>query len=192
MHTGICPWANNSEPERRYHDTEWGKPVHDDRALFEFLVLEGMQAGLSWAIVLKKRERLREAFDGFDPAAVAAFGPEKIDALRKDPALIRNRLKINAAVKNARAFLLVREEYGSFDAFIWSFVGNRPVVNAWTNAGQVPSSTPVSEVMSRALKARGFSFVGPTICYAFMQAVGMVNDHLVGCPARWTAREPEA
>ena len=188
MHTVICPWANNSELERLYHDTEWGRPVHDDRVLFEFLVLEGMQAGLSWAIVLRKRERLREAFDGFDPRVVSGYGPEKIDALMADPACIRNRRKITAAVKNARAFLDVCAEYGSFDAFIWSFVGHRPIDNAWTDPAKVPSSTPVSEAMSRALKARGFSFVGPTICYAFMQAVGMVNDHLVGCPARRTSR----
>jgi len=188
MHTGTCPWAFSSELEKSYHDTEWGKPVHDDRALFEFLILEGMQAGLSWAIVLKKRERFREAFDGFDPIPVAAYGPEKIAALLNDPELIRNRRKIDAAVKNARAFLRVREEYGSFDAYIWSFVGNRPIVNAWTDAKQVPASTPVSETISRALKARGFSFVGPTICYAFMQAVGMVNDHLFNCPARSAAR----
>lgn len=184
MHENLCPWANTSELERRYHDTEWGKPVHDDRVLFEFLILEGMQAGLSWAIVLRKRERLREAFDGFDPRAVCAYGPDKIRALLEDPALIRNRLKVNAAVKNARAFLNVCEKYGSFDSYIWSFVGHTPVVNAWTDIKQVPAQTPVSDTMSRDLKDKGFSFVGPTICYAFMQAVGMVNDHLVGCPAR--------
>jgi DNA-3-methyladenine glycosylase I len=170
--------------ERRYHGTEWGKPVHDDRLLFEFLILEGMQAGLSWAIILKKRERLREAFDGFDPFSICAYDADKIQTLLGDPDLIRNRLKVNAAVKNARAFLNVFEEYGSFDSYIWSFTDHTPVINAWTDIKQVPAHTPVSAAMSRALKARGFTFVGPTICYSFMQAVGMVNDHLVGCPAR--------
>jgi DNA-3-methyladenine glycosylase I len=169
---------------RQYHDHEWGRPVHDDRALYEFLVLEGMQAGLSWEIILKRREVMRAAFDGFDPAIVAAYGPDKIEALLKDPALIRNRLKINAAVQNARAFLAVQAEYGSFDAFIWTFVGGVPRVNAWTGMGDIPAKTPESEAMSRALRQKGFAFVGPTICYAFMQATGMVNDHLTGCPAR--------
>lgn len=180
----ICPWALSSPLMRRYHDREWGKPVHDDRALFEFLVLEGMQAGLSWEIVLKRREGMRAAFDGFDPAAVAAYGPDKVEALMRDPALIRNRLKINAAVQNARAFLAVQAEYGSFEAFIWALIGNAPVVNAWTSPEEVPAKTPASEAMSRVLKKKGFAFVGPTICYAFMQATGMVNDHLTGCPAR--------
>lgn len=184
MHEDLCPWANNSELERAYHDTEWGKPVHDDKVLFEFILLEGMQAGLSWAIVLQKRARLREAFDGFDPRAVSAYGPEKVRALLSDPGVIRNRRKINAAVKNAQAFLNVCAQYGSFDPYIWSFIGHTPIVNAWTDIGQVPAQTPVSAAMSRDLKEKGFSFVGPTICYAFMQAVGMVNDHLVGCPAR--------
>lgn len=184
MQENLCPWANNSELERRYHDTEWGKPVHDDRLLFEFLILEGMQAGLSWAIVLKKRERLRAAFDGFDPVSVSAYGADKVQALLSDPELIRNRLKVNAAVKNARAFLKIQGEYGSFDSYIWSFVGHTPIVNTWTDSDQIPARTPVSAEMSRALKGKGFSFVGPTICYAFMQAVGMVNDHLAGCPAR--------
>lgn len=185
MQGNRCAWAYNSEQERTYHDTEWGKPVHDDRLLFEFLILEGMQAGLSWSIVLNKRENMRAAFDGFDPEKISAYGPDKIAALLSDPALIRNRLKVNAAVKNARAFLNVRAEHGSFDAYIWSFVDHAPVVNAWTDMREIPAQTPVSARMSRALKARGFCFVGPTICYAFMQAVGMVNDHLVGCPNRW-------
>jgi DNA-3-methyladenine glycosylase I len=180
----ICPWALSSPLMRQYHDHEWGRPVHDDRALFEFLVLEGMQAGLSWEIVLKRREGMRAAFDDFDPAIVAAYGPDKIQTLLQDPALIRNRLKINAAVQNARAFLAVQAEYGSFDAFIRTFVGNVPLVNAWTSLGEIPAKTPESEAMSRALRKKGFAFAGPTICYAFMQATGMVNDHLIGCPAR--------
>jgi DNA-3-methyladenine glycosylase I len=176
-----CPWAEGSDLERAYHDHEWGRPVHDDRLLFEFLVLEGAQAGLSWSTILKKREGYRRAFDNFEAAKVAAYSGAKIARLLEDPGIIRNRLKVRAAVTNARAFLAVQKEFGSFDAYIWQFVGGRPIRNAWQSLQQIPASTPESEAMSRDLKRRGFTFVGPTICYAFMQAVGMVNDHLIDC-----------
>jgi DNA-3-methyladenine glycosylase I len=165
----------------RYHDEEWGVPVHDDRVLFEFLCLEGAQAGLSWETVLKKRPNYRTAFASFDPAAVARFNVRKVDALLKDPGLIRNRLKIESAVSNARALLAVQKEFGSFDAYIWRFVEGHPVVNVWQLMKQVPASTAQSDAMSKDLRKRGFNFVGSTICYAFMQAVGMVNDHLTSC-----------
>ncbi len=165
----------------RYHDEEWGVPVHDDRRLFEFLVLEGAQAGLSWRTVLARRERYREAFRGFDPATVARFGARDVARLLSDAGLIRNRLKIEAAVENARRFLAVRREFGTFDGYIWSFVGGAPVVNRFRTAAEVPAETEASRAMSRDLKKRGFRFAGPTICYAFMQAVGMVNDHVRGC-----------
>jgi DNA-3-methyladenine glycosylase I len=164
-----------------YHDSEWGVPVHDDRTLFEFLVLEGAQAGLSWITVLRKRPAYRKAFAGFDPARVARFTPRKIASLLADPGIIRNRLKIESAVRNARAFLEVQEEFGSFDAYQWRFVDGRPKVNRRRRDGDVPPRTPVSDAFSRDLKQRGFSFVGSTIMYAHMQAVGMVNDHLVRC-----------
>ena len=164
-----------------YHDTEWGVPCHDDRTLFEFLILEGAQAGLSWETILRKRRAYRRAFSGFDPDAVARYDERKQSELLKDEGLVRNRLKIAAAVTNAGAFLRVREEHGTFDRYIWQFVGGRPRVNGWRGHGDVPARTPESEAMSRDLAARGFRFVGPTICYAFMQAVGMVNDHLVQC-----------
>lgn len=175
-----CGWAT-SPLLVQYHDAEWGVPVHDDRTLFEFLVLECAQAGLSWETILRRREGYRRAFAGFDPAAVARFGPEEVEALLADPGIIRNRRKIEAAVNNARAFLRVQEEFGSFDRYIWQFVGGEPRVNRWRRASEVPSSTPESEAMSRDLRRRGFQFVGPTICYAYMQATGMVNDHLAGC-----------
>lgn len=176
-----CPWATDDPLYIAYHDREWGVPLHEDRALFEFLVLEGAQAGLSWLTILRKRENYRRAFDGFDPAAVARFDEARVAALLDDPGIIRNRLKINAAVGNARAFLKVQDEFGSFAAYMWAFVGGRPIVNRWESLRQVPAQTAESRALSQDLKRRGFSFVGPTIMYAHMQAVGMVNDHLVGC-----------
>lgn len=176
-----CPWATDDPLYIAYHDREWGVPLHDDRALFEFLVLEGAQAGLSWLTILRKRENYRRAFDGFDPAAVARFDEARVAALLDDPGIIRNRLKINAAVGNASAFLKVQDEFGSFAAYMWAFVGGRPIVNRWESLRQVPAQTAESRALSQDLKRRGFSFVGPTIMYAHMQAVGMVNDHLVGC-----------
>ncbi len=164
-----------------YHDREWGVPVHDDRKHFEFLVLEAAQAGLSWAIVLNKREGYRRAFSEFDPAKVARFTAKRIEALVADPSIVRNRMKIEAVVRNARAFLAVQEEFGSFDTYCWRFVSGRPVVNRWTSMSQIPATTPASDAFSKDLKARGFSFVGSTVIYAHMQAVGMVNDHVVDC-----------
>ena len=175
-----CPWASN-DLSIRYHDEEWGAPVHDDRTLFEFLILEGAQAGLSWDTVLKKRENYRAAFDNFDPQKIARYGRRKIQSLMDNPGIIRNRLKIASAIKNAKAFLKVQEEFGSFDAYIWQFIGGAPIVNARRSMKQVPARTAESDAMSKDLKNRGFSFVGTTICYAFMQAVGMVNDHLISC-----------
>lgn len=178
-----CPWASgNSGPVyMRYHDEEWGVPVHDDRTHFEFLVLDGAQAGLSWSTILNKRENYRKAFAGFDPEKVAKFGRRKIESLLKDPGIVRNRRKVEGAVKNARAFLKVQKEFGSFDKYIWQFVGGKPRQNRWKTLKQIPSETEESLAMSEDLRARGFSFVGPTICYAYMQAAGMVNDHLVSC-----------
>jgi DNA-3-methyladenine glycosylase I len=175
-----CAWASN-EFSIRYHDEEWGVPVHDDRLLFEFLVLEGAQAGLSWDTILRKRERYREVFDRFDPALVARYGKRKVNALLGDAGIVRNRLKIAAAIGNAQAFLAVAEEFGSFDAYIWQFIGGRPRVNAWRTLQELPARTAESDAMSKDLKRRGFRFVGSTICYAFMQAVGMVNDHAPDC-----------
>ena len=175
-----CGWAQ-SELAIAYHDTEWGVPLHDDRALFEFLILEGAQAGLSWETILRKRDAYRSAFDTFDARAIATYGARRVKTLLADPGIVRNRLKIAAAIANARGFLEVQREFGTFDAYIWGFVGGRPRINRWRRAGEVPARTPESEAMSRDLLRRGFTFVGPTICYAFMQAVGMVNDHLVDC-----------
>jgi DNA-3-methyladenine glycosylase I len=175
-----CAWASNPL-SIRYHDEEWGVPVHDDRTLFEFLILEGAQAGLSWDTILKKRESYRAAFHGFDPAEVASYSEADITRLLGDAGIIRNRLKINSAIGNARAFLAVQQEFGTFDKYIWTFVGGSPLVNAWRNSSQLPASTPESDAMSRDLKKRSFRFVGTTICYAFMQAVGMVNDHALTC-----------
>ncbi len=182
--TDRCPWARTalSIP---YHDHEWGVPVHDDRLLFEFLVLEGAQAGLSWETILRKREAYRAAFEGFDPERVARYTRRKIESLLRNEGIVRNRLKIESAVKNAKAFLKVQEEFGSFAAYQWPFVGGSPRQNAWRSTKQVPPRTAESDAFSRDLKQRGFSFVGSTIMYAHMQAVGMVNDHLVTCP-RWT------
>jgi len=175
-----CPWAK-SELYVQYHDTEWGVPVHDDRLLFEFLVLEGAQAGLSWETILKKRENYRRAFDNFDPTVVAVYGQKKLKGLLADAGIVRNRLKIESAIQNAEAFLAVEDELGTFDGYIWGFVGHQPQQNAWGSIKEVPAKTPESDAMSKDLKRRGFTFVGSTICYAFMQAVGMVNDHLVDC-----------
>jgi DNA-3-methyladenine glycosylase I len=175
-----CSWAQN-ELAIRYHDEEWGVPVHDDTTLFEFLVLEGAQAGLSWDTILRKRENYRAAFDGFDPAKISRYGQRKIQSLLRNDGIIRNRLKIASSVRNARAFLEVQGEFGSFDRYIWQFVGGGPVLNQRRSMKQVPARTAESDAMSKDLKKRGFSFVGSTICYAFMQAVGMVNDHLVEC-----------
>jgi len=176
-----CPWAKK-ELDILYHDTEWGVPLHDDRALFELLILEGAQAGLSWSTVLAKRENYRPAFDGFDPVKVAGYDAGKVAELLSNPGIIRNRLKIASAIGNAAAYLKVCEEFGSFDAYLWQFVGNRPIQNAWRELAQLPARTAESDAMSRDLLQRGFKFVGSTICYAFMQAAGMVNDHLVDCP----------
>jgi DNA-3-methyladenine glycosylase I len=175
-----CPWAK-TDLYVQYHDTEWGVPVHDDRLLFEFLILEGAQAGLSWETILNKREYYREAFDRFEPAIVAKYGEKKRKSLLLDAGIVRNRLKIEAAIQNAKTFLAVREEFGEFDKYIWEFVGSKPKQNTWKSIQQVPAKTSESDAMSKDLKRRGFKFVGSTICYAFMQAVGMVNDHLVGC-----------
>lgn len=175
-----CAWAT-TDLSIAYHDEEWGVPVHDDRRLFEFLILEGAQAGLSWETVLRKRDSYRVALDDFDPRTVASYGQEKIESLLQDPGIIRNRRKVEAAVQNARAFLKVQEEFGRFDAYIWRFIGGRPRQNAWRALSEIPSQSAESLAMSKDLKKRGFNFVGPTICYAFMQAVGMVNDHVVGC-----------
>jgi DNA-3-methyladenine glycosylase I len=175
-----CDWAR-SDLMIRYHDEEWGVPVHDDGKLFEFLILEGAQAGLSWETILNKRENYRAAFDGFDVQRVARYDRRKIAQLLKNPGIVRNRLKIASAVRNAQALLRVEEEFASFDHYIWQFVNGRPRVNSWKSRNQLPASTAESDAMSKALKKRGFNFVGSTICYAFMQAVGMVNDHAVQC-----------
>ncbi len=176
-----CPWAT-AEPNVTYHDEEWGVPVHDDRLLFEFLILEGAQAGLSWTTILKKRENYRKAFDGFHAEKIARYGARDTKRLLRDGGIVRNRLKIAAAIENAKMFLAVREEFGTFDAYVWSFVGGKPIQNSWRRMADVPARTVESDTMSRDLQRRGFKFVGSTICYALMQATGMVNDHLVTCP----------
>jgi len=180
-----CKWAaGGNKLYLDYHDHEWGVPQHDDRVLFEFLILEGAQAGLSWSTILNKREGYRKTFSGFDPEKVARYDKATIDKLLQDPAIVRNRLKVESAVINARAFLEVREEFGSFDAYIWRFTGGKPIQNSWKTMKQVPASTKISDAMSKELKIRGFKFVGSTIMYAHMQATGMVNDHTVNC-FRW-------
>ena len=176
-----CPWAT-SEPAIAYHDEEWGVPVHDDRMLFEFLILEGAQAGLSWMTILKKRENYRKAFDGFRAENIAHYDARKVKRLLHDEGIVRNRLKIAATIQNAKAFLAVRKEFGDFDAYLWGFVGGKPIQNRWRTMGDVPARTAESDAMSHDLLRRGFKFVGSTICYALMQATGMVNDHLVTCP----------
>jgi DNA-3-methyladenine glycosylase I len=179
-HRVRCGWATSDPLYIAYHDEEWGVPSHDERHLFEMLILEGAQAGLSWITILRRREGYRRAFDGFDPEAIARYGPEKAAALLADPGIIRNRAKVDAAVTNARAFLAMRDEPGGFDRFLWGFVDGRPIQNRWQRS-EVPAETAESKAMSKELRWRGFTFVGPTICYAFMQAVGMVNDHAADC-----------
>jgi DNA-3-methyladenine glycosylase I len=176
-----CAWSLASPIEQDYHDHEWGVPVHDDRLLFEFLLLEGAQAGLSWATILKRREGYRKAFDNFDVAKVAAYDDAKIEALIANPEIIRNRLKIQSAVSNAKAFIQIQTEFGSFHNFIWSYVDGKPIQNTWQNRQELPATSPLSDTISRDLKKRGFKFFGSTICYAHMQATGMVNDHTVDC-----------
>ena len=176
-----CAWAGDDPLYQHYHDEEWGVPTHDDRQLFEMLNLEGAQAGLSWITILRKRENYRAAFDNFDAATIVRYDDAKIAALLDNPGIVRNRLKINGVVKNARAFLAVQDEFGSFDAYIWRFVDGAPIVNAWASMGQLPALTDEATAMSKDLKKRGFTFVGPTICYAFMQACGLVNDHTTDC-----------
>ncbi len=183
-----CEWATADPLLATYHDTEWGTPEHDDRKLFEFLVLEGAQAGLSWLTVLKKRDAYRRAFDRFDPERVARYDSRKVRALLGDPGIIRNRLKIDAAISNAVAFLSIQKEFGTFDEYVWRFVGGKPKMNRWKALRQIPARTRESDAMSSALKERSFKFVGTTICYAYMQAVGMVNDHVVSCFRR---RDPD-
>jgi DNA-3-methyladenine glycosylase I len=176
-----CDWAGTDPLYVAYHDGEWGVPVHDDRTLFEFLILEGAQAGLSWSTILNKRENYRQAFDNFDPAQVARYDARKVAELLSNPGIVRNRLKIEAAIQNAKAFLAVQKEFGSFDAYIWQFVGGKPKQNARETLNEIPAKTAESDAMSQDLKKRGFKFVGSTICYAFMQATGMVNDHVADC-----------
>lgn len=176
-----CPWAASGPLEAAYHDREWGVPVHDDRILFEFLVLEAAQAGLSWSTILKKRDGYRLAYDGFDPQRVARYGARRLRVLLGNPGIVRNRLKLEASVTNARRFLEVQEAFGSFDAYLWRFTDGATLVNRWRSPRQVPARTELSEMLSKDLRKRGFRFVGGTICYAFMQAVGMVNDHLITC-----------
>lgn len=181
MTTIRCAWPGDDPLYVEYHDQEWGVPLHDDRAHFEFLVLDGAQAGLSWITILRKRQAYRQAFDNFDPQIVAGYDEMKIAELMGDAGIVRNRQKINSAVKNAQAFLRVQEEFGSFDRYIWDFVDGKPIQNAWPDMASIPAKTPLSETISKDLKKRGFSFVGPTIIYAYMQAAGLVNDHVVGC-----------
>ena len=175
-----CAWANG-ELNMAYHDLEWGVPIHDDRLLFEFLILEGAQAGLSWITILKKRENYRRAFNNFDPAKVARYDAHKIQKLLTDEGIVRNKLKVQSTVQNAKAFLAVQKEFGTFDRYLWQFVRGKPVRNHWKSLGEIPARTPISDALSQDLLKRGFKFVGSTICYAFMQAVGMVNDHMTDC-----------
>ncbi len=181
MNKRRCAWPGDDALYQSYHDTEWGVPLHDDQRLFEFLILEGAQAGLSWITILRKRENYRAAFDGFDPMRIARYDANKIESLLQNAGIVRNRLKVAAAVVNAQKFLDVRDEFGSFDKFIWQFVGGEPKQNKWRSHSLIPATTPESDAMSKELKLRGFKFVGSTICYAHMQATGMVNDHTTGC-----------
>ena len=176
-----CQWANSDPLLTQYHDAEWGVPQHDDRVLLEYIILDGAQAGLSWLTILRKREGYRRAFEGFDATKIAVYDNAKMELLLEDPGIVRNRQKVSSAVSNARAFLAIREEFGSFDHYLWSSLGHQPRKNAWRTDSEIPAKSPEAEALSRNLKKRGFSFVGPTICYAFMQAAGMVNDHLVAC-----------
>lgn len=186
-----CLWARRTPEETVYHDREWGTPLHDDRRLFEFLVLEGAQAGLSWITILRKRDHYRKVFDQFDPVRVAGYGKADVARLLADPGIVRNRLKIEAAIANAHAFLRVQEQWGSFDAYLWRFVDGEPRQNRWKEHAQLPAESAESRALSKDLRTRGFRFVGPTICYAYMQAVGMVNDHTVDC-FRWRELVGEA
>lgn len=179
---GGCTWPADDVLMNQYHDEEWGVPLHDDLKIFEFMVLDAFQAGLSWKTILHKRKNFEKAFAGFDPVKVARFSEKKIEALLQDAGIIRNRLKIRATVNNAQQFLNVQKEFGTFDKYIWQFLGHKPLVNKWTQSVQIPAKTAISDAMSKDLQARGFKFVGSTICYAFMQAAGMVNDHLTSCP----------
>ncbi|NJN98666.1 MAG: DNA-3-methyladenine glycosylase I [Anaerolineales bacterium] len=179
--TQRCTWAGSDPLYIAYHDHEWGIPVHDDRQFFEMLILEGAQAGLSWSTILHKRDNYRLAFDNFDPERVAGYGQPKLEELLSNAGIVRNRRKIEAAVQNARAFLAVQQEFGSFDAYLWRFIGGQPRQNRWTSLSEIPPQTAESEALSKDLRRRGFNFVGPTICYAFMQAVGLVNDHVIDC-----------
>jgi DNA-3-methyladenine glycosylase I len=183
-----CPWADSSELMAAYHDTKWGRPVHDDRELFKMLILEGQQAGLSWLTVLRKTDNYVQALDNFEIRKIAGYGSEKIESLLQNPGLIRSRLKISSIVTNARAALKIQAEHGSLDRFLWSFTGGRPILNSWTSAGQVPAETELSGRLSRELKAAGFKFIGPAIAYSFMQAAGLVNDHLLDCFCRKKTR----
>ena len=186
-----CLWACQSEPEKHYHDTEWGVPLRDEHGLFEFLILEGAQAGLSWSTILNKRENYRKAFDRFDPEKIARYSDRRVEKLLVNPGIVRNRLKVNAAVTNARAWLDLREREGDMAAWLWQFVDGEPVQNSWRDHAEVPVNTPQSDAMSKALKDAGFKFVGSTICYAFMQATGMVNDHTTDC-FRWAELASQA
>ena len=183
-----CAWVGDDPLYMAYHDEEWGVPAHDDRILFEFLILEGAQAGLSWITILKKRENYRRAFDGFDPRKIARYDDAKVRTLLADPGIVRNRLKVAATIQNAKAFLAVQKEFGGFDAYVWQFVGGEAKQNRWKTTAEAPAKTPESDALSKDLLQRGFKFVGPTICYAFMQAIGMVNDHTVDC-FRHSARQ---
>jgi DNA-3-methyladenine glycosylase I len=176
-----CEWAGDDPLYLDYHDNQWGVPLHDDQALFEMLILEGAQAGLSWRTILTKRENYQAAFDQFDPIKVAAYDEDKIQELLNNPGIVRNKLKVRAAVTNAQAYLEVQAEFGSFDKYIWGFVDHKPIINRWENMHEIPAITPEAEAMSKDLKQRGFKFIGPTICYAFMQSIGMVNDHTIDC-----------
>ncbi len=176
-----CQWCGDDPLYVKYHDEEWGLPLHDDRKLFEFLILDGAQAGLSWITILRKRENYRNAFDDFDPEKIAAYNEKKINELLNNSGIVRNKLKINAAVENAKVFRKVQKEFGTFDKYIWRFVNNKPINNRWKSIGEIPSTSKESEIMSKDLKKCGFKFVGSTICYAFMQAAGMVNDHIIDC-----------
>lgn len=187
----VCPWVGNDPLYLAYHDDEWGVPVHDDRHLFELLALEAMQAGLSWITILRRRDAFRQAFDGFDPQAVSQYDEQKVLLLLADAGIIRNRRKIEATIRNAAAFLRVQADYGSFDRYLWSFVPEGPIVGRWDSANDIPAATPLADALSRDLRQRGFSFVGPTICYAFLQAAGLVNDHLAACD-RTIKTDPDA
>lgn len=184
-----CPWCEGFDLYREYHDIEWGVPLYDDRALFELLILEGAQAGLSWATILKKRAHYRKVFDGFQPTLIAQYDDSKIAELLADPGIIRNRAKVTATIQNAKSFLALTNGEQSFNSFLWGFVGGTTIQNAWRSLSEVPAKTPQSEAMSKALSRAGFKFIGPTICYAFMQSAGMVNDHLVSCPRHAEVRE---